>query len=186
LQDSYLVVGEWPHLLADEGEDSNNDPIVDQRNGKARPRAAQIDVGDEKWNPVSVRFRRFEIKVVDEGAFLGVTAQQVSDRYRFVSHVFEELFGHVAAAATCSPARSPSTSQSAPPEASHSRTRPIHDLIEDRGEVIGRGIDDLQNLIGLLCQRFVTLDGTLGELALELRDGLLGIVRRVVWYPGHL
>jgi len=55
--------------------------------------------------------------------------------------------------------------------------RPLQHRIEDRGEVAGRAVDNLQYLggRGLLRQRFVALGGALGELLFEPDDLLLEI-----------
>ena len=62
--------------------------------------------------------------------------------------------------------------------------RPFEHRVEHRGEVAGRGIDDLQYLrgCGLLSESLITLGGVLGqpllrmgEFALEVGDNLLRI-----------
>jgi hypothetical protein len=55
--------------------------------------------------------------------------------------------------------------------------RLVEHRIEDRGEVAGRGVDDLQHLgaRGLLLQRLVTLGFALGKLTLQIGYELLRI-----------
>src|SRR4051812_40589263 len=59
--------------------------------------------------------------------------------------------------------------------------------VENRAEITGRRIDDLQNLggRGLLFERLVAFGGALGKLASQIGDNPLRVSQRAVWWCFH-
>ena len=78
---SDLVYGEWPHLLADQGNYADESASLQQWNAQNRSRLAEINAGDEKGNALLVGLRGLEIERVNVGAVLAISSQYVSDRH---------------------------------------------------------------------------------------------------------
>jgi hypothetical protein len=158
LHECDLLVGERPHLAANEGEYADDAPSLVQRDAKTCPNPTKIDIGDEKRDPVLVGLRRLEIGNVDKGPVLSA-AQQVFDWYGLLPHVFGKRLRHLAAAATGGPGHIAVDEPECATVGVAQPCRLFHDRIEHRREVAGRSIDDLQHFRGrgLLGDRLVAL-----------------------------
>ena len=44
-----LLVGEWPHLLAVDGDRADQLVLLEHRHGEKRPSAAELGAGDDDW-----------------------------------------------------------------------------------------------------------------------------------------
>ena len=76
-----LPLGERPHLIAGEGENAHDLPVIMQRRHETGAGSLGVDAGDDQRNPFLIGPRRLEILDVKERSIQGAASHQIEQRH---------------------------------------------------------------------------------------------------------